>query len=105
MSEQDKLSTEGGFPRELLLQPVEARCTYFENKVIAHPLLKTAYERLLSTIHQPAGESIIWVYGPTGVGKTTLIKRIVRKLIEDAEKDMKRDPGHIPVVSVGLQDV
>ena len=105
MAEQENPSKDEGFPRELLQQPIEARRRYFENKVIAHPLLRTAYERLLNTIRQPAGASLIWVYGPTGVGKTTLLKRVVKQLIEEAINDTNRNPGHIPVVSFGLQDV
>lgn len=105
MINQENSSQEQGFPRELLSQSIEARLEYFEKKVIAHPLLKTAYDTLLRTIRHPAGSSLIWVYGPTGVGKTTMLKRIVKQLYEDAIKEMDRDPGYIPIASVGLQDI
>lgn len=105
MTNQENSSQEQGFPRELLSQSIEARLEYFEKKVIAHPLLKTAFDTLLRTMRHPAGSSLIWVYGPTGVGKTTLLKRIVKQLYEDAIKEMERDPGYIPIVNVGLQDI
>jgi DNA transposition AAA+ family ATPase len=105
MTNQENSSQDQGFPRELLSQSIEARLEYFEKKVIAHPFLKTAYDTLLRTIRHPAGSSLIWVYGPTGVGKTTLLKRIVKQLYEEAIKEMERDPGYIPIMSVGLQDI
>jgi AAA domain-containing protein len=105
MAEQEKASVESGFPCELLSQPIAARYDYFDKKVIAHPLLKEAYDKLIRTIYQPAGASLIWAIGPTGVGKTTLLRKTVNQLIEDAMKDMERDPGYFPVAHFGLQDV
>ena len=105
MSEQNTSSVEVGFPHELLSQPIAVRNAYFDKKLIAHPLLKNAYDKLLSTIYQPAGASLIWAIGPTGVGKTTLHRKVVSQLIADAMKDMESDPGYMPVVSLGLQDV
>src|SRR5712692_5262909 len=105
MAEQEKSSVESGFPRELLSQPIAARYDYFDKKVIAHPLLKEAYDKLIRTIYQPAGASLIWAIGPTGAGKTTLLMKTVKQLIEDAMKDMERDPGYFPVAHFGLQDV
>src|SRR5712692_9791582 len=105
MAEQENASVDPGFPRELLSQPIAARYAYFEKKLVAHPLLKEAYDKLLRTIYQPAGASLIWAIGPTGVGKTTILRKIVKQIIEDAMKDMERDPGYLPVVNIGLQDV
>jgi archaellum biogenesis ATPase FlaH len=89
-----------GFPRELLEQSIDARRLYFETKVVAHQLLKEAYDALLHAIRYPAGTSLILVFGPTGVGKTTLLQRIVKQLIEDAAADPLTSPGHIPVVAM-----
>ena len=105
MAEQDNASAAPGFPRELLSQPIAVRYDYFAKKLIAHPLLKESYDKLLRTIYQPAGASLIWAIGPTGVGKTTLLWKIVKQLIEDAMKAMESDPGFFPVVNIGLQDV
>jgi GTPase SAR1 family protein len=88
------------FPRELLEQPIDARRRYFETKVVAHQRLKEVYDTLLHTIRYPAGTSLILVFGPTGVGKTTLLQRIVKQLIEDAAADPSTSPGHIPVVAM-----
>ena len=76
-----------GFPRALLEQPISARLRYFETKVVAHEQLKQVHADLLHAIRHPAGASLIFVFGPTGVGKTTLRQRIERQLIEDASTD------------------
>jgi nucleoside-triphosphatase THEP1 len=89
-----------GFPRELLDRPPGERVAYFKNYALAHPLLRTAYDALIRAIREPAGASIISVCGPTGVGKTTLLRRVQIELIEQSLPDLKKDPGRIPVVCV-----
>lgn len=87
-----------GFPRELLDQPIVVRRRYFETKVVAHQRLKETYEALLHAIRYPAGKSLILLVGPTGVGKTTLLERTMKQLIEDAANDPTTTPGHIPAL-------
>lgn len=92
--------TPPSFPPELLSAPIEQRLKYFADKIVAHPHLKQTYETLLQAICQPVGISLIFVFGPTGVGKTTLRLRIEKALLEQALPELAEDPGRIPVVSV-----
>jgi len=92
-----------GFPPELLGQPVPARLAYFVGKVVAHPHLQEAHHAVVRAIRQPAGASLILVFGPTGVGKTTLRRGVEKHLIEAALPELGRDPGRVPVV--GLEAV
>src|SRR5713226_5258574 len=87
-----------GFPRAVLEQPIEARRHYFETKVVAHQHLKQVYEALLHAVRYPAGTSLICVVGPTGVGKTTLLQRLVKQLIEDVAHDPTATSGHMPAM-------
>ena len=68
------------FPPELLEQSPEARLGYFKSFTIAHPLLREADAALKQAIQEPTGWSLIFVYGPTGVGKTTLRRRVEKHL-------------------------
>jgi hypothetical protein len=88
------------FPRELLQQPIAERIAYFENYVMPHPQLSEVARELVHAIHQPAGASLILVYGPTGVGKSTLLRKIIKDLIEAALPLMEIDKGYIPVASI-----
>lgn len=89
-----------GFSRDLLSQPPETRLRYFETKVVAHQRLKEVHASLRHALCYPAGVSLILVVGPTGVGKTTLRRRIERQLLEDAQASPTYSPGHIPVVGL-----
>ncbi len=85
------------FPRELLKQSKEERYMYFKNKVIGHDRLLEVDQEVLHAIRYPTSISIILIYGPTGVGKSTLGMRIVRKLLEVENDAMLQDPGYLPV--------
>ena len=88
------------FSRALLEQPADARMAYFRSFTIAHPRLKEADLALRKAIEDPAGLSLVFVYGPTGVGKTTLRLRIEKHLTQALLEVLQQDPGRIPVVSV-----
>jgi hypothetical protein len=88
------------FPPELLEQSPEARLGYFRPFTIAHPLLREADAALKQAIQEPTGWSLIFVYGPTGVGKTTLRRRVEKHLKEAMMEALRQDPGMLPVVSL-----
>ena len=66
------------------------------------PKLKKVFDQLLDAIDNPDKGSLLFVYGPTGVGKTTLKEKIVEKLIERSldQDELKTDKGKVPVVTV-----
>jgi hypothetical protein len=92
-----------GFPRALLGEPAATRLAYFAAKVVAHPRLKEVHQALLAALWHPAGAAgtaLVLVVGPTGVGKTTLRRRVEQQLVQAALPEMARNPGHVPVVAV-----
>ncbi len=89
-----------GFPRELLNRPASERLAYFRAYTVAHPLLKEADAALKRAIQEPAGGSLVFVLGPTGVGKTTLRLRVEQYLKETFLPEAKEDVGRIPVIGV-----
>lgn len=94
------MSIVDGFPPQLLAQPAAIRLAYFQSKVVAHPRLKEVHEALLQAISQPANASLIFVFGPTGVGKTTLRLRVEQQLLQEALPNLAEDPGCRPVVAL-----
>jgi hypothetical protein len=92
--------TEKKFPNALLAAPIAKRLQYFQDKIIAHPHLLQVYQSLRQTIAHPAGVSLIFLFGPTGVGKTTLRLRLEKQLIEEAGPALEKEPGRVPVVGI-----
>jgi AAA domain len=92
-----------GFPRHLLKQSIAERLDYFKQYTVFHPKLREAHDALLSAIQEPGDASLIFVYGPTGIGKTTLRLRVQQKLIEAALPELEDDRGRMPVVGMELK--
>ena len=74
------------------------RLAAFKKFTVSHPKLLETDAALERVIREPGGSRIIFVIGPSGVGKTTLFKRISTRLATQY-KDPD-DPGQIPVVAV-----
>ncbi len=89
-----------GFPRALLEESLPSRLQYFRTLTVAHPHLVQANEKLLEAILESPPNSVVLVYGPTGVGKTTLCVKVQQMLTNRFLSDLPKDAGRIPVVSV-----
>lgn len=87
-------------PRSLLEQSLSERLQYFESYNAAHPRLVQATETLLRNIENPAGASFIFVYGPTGIGKTTMRLRTEQQLVQQVLPLLQSDKDRIPVVGI-----
>jgi hypothetical protein len=87
-----------GFPVELLDRPKEARLDYFKAYTVAHPHLDQADKAIWNALREPAGALLIFVFGPTGIGKTTLLAHIEKRLVETALLRMQEDQNHVPVL-------
>ena len=72
----------------------------FQAFTIAHPHLLTAKESLITAIRESEPNSILMVFGPTGVGKTTLRIRIEQILTEELQPELNSNRWRIPVASV-----
>lgn len=94
------MSTSQPFPRSLLQQPAAERLAYFKAYTVAHPTLVAADAALERLIREPAGVTLVFVFGPTGVGKTTLRRRIEQRLCAEASAEPQRDRGRLPAVGV-----
>jgi AAA domain len=86
------------FPRQLVHQSSQVRLDYFKAYTVAHPALKQADQAVWNALREPAGASLIFVFGPTGVGKTTLLAQIEKRLIDLSCSQGIGRPGHIPTL-------
>src|SRR5437016_9548549 len=89
-----------GFPRSLLTEPWSARLAYFQRYTVAHPQLIEAKERLIAAIQNAEPNSLVFVFGPTGVGKTTLRLKTEQILTAELREQLEQDRGRLAVVSV-----
>jgi energy-coupling factor transporter ATP-binding protein EcfA2 len=88
------------FPAELLTRPSEKRLEYFRAYTVAHPLLAEAKDRLMAAISESEPNSLVFVFGPTGVGKTTLRIKAEQVITNHLRPSLEQDRGRIPVVGV-----
>ncbi len=89
-----------GFSRNLLEGPKSARLAHFRSYTVAHPLLVQAKEKLTAAIFDSEPNSLIFVVGPTGVGKTTLRIRTEQILADELRLELEDNRERIAVVSV-----
>lgn len=80
--------------------PADIMTEKFVSTSISHPKFITAYNELASTIQQAAEGSMIFLFGPSGVGKTKLLKHLQMKFTQHAYDANRLPPDAIPVVFV-----
>src|SRR5438128_12332604 len=75
MEELAKSETDGSSDKD-----VQAHLDQFKAFAARHPLLDQVEQEVRHAIWEPAGCAYLLVYGPSGVGKSTMIHHIVRRL-------------------------
>src|SRR5438552_14082281 len=60
----------------------QTRLGTFKAYAVNHALLEEVDARLTQAILEPAGFAHLLVYGPSGVGKTTMLRRLQRRVRE-----------------------
>ena len=86
--------------QELLTASDADKINYFTNFTVVHRLLKQAYEELLDAVNNPGGVSLIFLFGPTGVGKTTLLSQVMKIIFEQNQGLMMQDLAYLPIAGV-----
>src|SRR5437764_5328048 len=69
-------SKQAEFP---LPSEAQARLDQFKAFALRHPILDDVETQLLHAIWEPAGFAFVIVFGPSGVGKSTMIEHLVRR--------------------------
>jgi hypothetical protein len=84
----------------LELATIRRHLDEFEAIIFDHANLRAVFEEVMELLFGSRSVQLIFVAGPTGVGKTTLITLVLRKLREAYADVMAKNPGLIPVVSM-----
>jgi hypothetical protein len=72
----------------------------FRAVTIAHPHLLSARERLMAILSDAPRNSVVFVMGPTGVGKSTLRAKVESEISTTLAAQLRNDFERLPVVSV-----
>jgi len=70
---------------------------YFESVVISHPKLNEAFLRARLTVTEHR-TPLILLYGPSGVGKSTLLTKLYNSLVCDVINELHTDHSRIPAI-------
>jgi hypothetical protein len=81
-------------------QAARARFDAFAATTIAHPALEAADREVQALIEEPAGSAVVLVFGPTGVGKSTLIDGVVRRYIRERYEELQANPQLLPPITI-----
>ena len=76
------------------------RLERFRSFTMAHPMLVRARDELVDAIDGATPGSLVFVLGPTGVGKTTVRMKVEELLTRQMAPAMNADPGRLPFASV-----
>lgn len=85
------------FPAHLATASPEERKKYFSEYEVLHPRIELIFSKVMQIIHEPAGKQIIFIIGPTGVGKSFHLRWLISELNYEWSLLQHRDPGRIPV--------
>lgn len=89
-----------GFPEHLLNESIDVKINYFKKYTIGHPLLIDAFNQILDNIFNPSNRTIQFLYGPSGVGKTTIYKKLQSMIVERMLPMLETDKGRIPYAAL-----
>ena len=78
----------------------ESRLDRFRAYTVAHPRLVKAKDALMNAIRGAEPNSLIFVFGPAGVGKTTLRLKTEQLITAELLNQLQEDRMRIPVASV-----
>jgi len=67
-------------------------------RIIAHPHLEATDKDLRRAIQEPGGASIINVFGPARVGKSTMMNHVIRTIILEMLPILQQDRERIPLL-------
>ena len=85
-----------GFPREMLLLSVQAREEYFKSHLTGHDYLLRAYKAVEASVFMSTLDGAVYrVFGPAGVGKSTIAALLEKRCYERMTSCLAHNPGRL----------
>ncbi|RTL34006.1 MAG: hypothetical protein EKK53_27270 [Burkholderiales bacterium] len=78
---------------------IDPRVRKFREKIVKHDLLEDVLDHVIRLVTSPRPETVAALVGPSGVGKSTIIRAVQRHLCNLHAERMERDPGFLPYLS------
>lgn len=91
------------FPRDLLEKSDSAKKRFFHDYTIAHPTMSSVRKSLLDAIEDAGPDTLIFVFGPAGVGKSTLCISTYSKLTQRIAPQLELEPARIAAINYALR--
>lgn len=87
-------------PEDILSASRDERVRYFRDFTIAHPKLMETFDQLWRAVLDPQPGSTVLIYGPAGIGKTTLCYQLEKRIRETFADLLEANREMIPLVKV-----
>jgi hypothetical protein len=88
--------------QELLKSSTAQKRRWFRGVVIAHPRIQDVLSSLLEAIASAEPDTLIFGFGPTHVGKSTLRIKTVKTIVEQSLPELEFDVEKVPIVGVEI---
>ena len=86
--------------QEAMKLSVKQKRIYFRNAKVLHEGVKATLSELQLMTSPCSGTQIVFLVGPTGVGKSFLIDLLKESIIKENMPEILEDPSYIPVIAV-----
>ena len=91
------------FPRDLLKEDAATKRLFFKEYLVLHPNMEEVLTRLRNAIEDADRDSMIYLYGSTGVGKSTVKDKIIKELTEKLLPELETDRSRLSILSARLK--
>lgn len=79
---------------------ISAEVNDYRDIISGHPHFNTAYKKLRKAIRHAVIGNLIFLFGPTGVGKSTLLKYLIREILKELNEETSADASILPIVRI-----